>query len=452
VDLKRAEILLPSDSDAVYGKISTNQFDLALFNNYVDGDMLRNLRGSLNGEVTVAGPLGDLETVGRMELSNGSMRVVPAGITLDEMGFMVNFRPDLIELQQLHIQSSPGRLRGNGYMALDNLTPGELNFTLRATQFRAANTSEYNAIVDLDSQLQGTMDQPSISGSLSFLRGFVNLQNFGERSVEDVQLEGEEEVGTFAYYDSLAIDMDVNFNRQFFIRNQQFLDMEIELAGQVDLLKDQGRELQMFGSLEGVRGYARPLGKNFMLDQAVVSFFGPVDNPELNIRTQYEPLQAQADVRIYYIIEGTALEPTFRFESEPELELQDIISYTLFGKPFYELESWEQTVAGSGSSPSATDLAVDVLLDRVETIASQRLGIDVVEIDNSRAGSKSTTSIKTGWYLNRRTFFAILNEISSSDPNTLFLLEYMLTNHLELILTQGDDSREGVDIRWNYDY
>lgn len=452
VDLKRAEILLPSDSDAVYGKVSTNQFDLALFNNYVDRELLRNLRGRLNGEVTVAGPLGDLETVGRMELNNGSMRVVPAGITLDEMGFQVNFRPDLIELQQLHIQSSPGRLRGSGYVTLDNLEPGELNFTMRTTQFRAANTSEYNAIVDLDSKVEGTMDQPRISGSLSFLRGFVNLQNFGERSVEDVQLEGEEEVVTIAYYDSLAIDMDVNFDRQFFIRNQQFLDMEIELAGQVDLLKDQGSELQMFGSLEGVRGYARPLGKNFMLDQAVVTFFGPVDNPELNVRTQYEPQQAQADVRIFYIIEGTAQEPEFRFESEPELELQDIISYTLFGKPFYELESWEQTVAGSGSSPSATDLAVDVLLDRVETIASRRLGIDVVEIDNSRSGSNSTTSIKTGWYLNRRTFFAILNEISSSDPNTLFLLEYMLTKNLELILTQGDDSREGVDLRWNYDY
>lgn len=452
VDLKRAEILLPSDSDAVYGKISTNQFDLALFNNYVDREVLRNLRGRLNGEVTVAGPLGDLETVGRMELSNGSMRVVPVGITLSEMGFLVNFRPDLIELQQLHIQSSPGRLRGNGYLTLDNLTPGELNFTMRATQFRAANTSEYNAIVDLNSRLEGTLDQPRISGSLSFLRGFVNLQNFGERSVEDVQLEGEEGPGTIAYYDSLAIDMDVNFNRQFFIRNQQFLDMEIELAGQVDLLKEQGQDLQMFGSLEGVRGYARPLGKNFVLNEAVVSFFGPVENPELNVRTEYEPPQAQADVRIYYIIEGTAQEPTFRFESEPELELQDIISYTLFGKPFYELESWEQTVAGSGSSPSATDLAVDILLDRVETIASRRLGIDVVEIDNSRSGSKSTTSIKTGWYLNRRTFFAILNEISSSDPNTLFLLEYMLTNNLELILTQGDDTREGVDIRWNYDY
>jgi autotransporter translocation and assembly factor TamB len=177
-----------------------------------------------------------------------------------------------------------------------------------------------------------------------------------------------------------------------------------------------------------------------------------VDDPELNIRTEFEPAQAQSEVQIFYIIEGTAQEPEFRFDSEPPLELEDIISYTLFGKPFYELESWEQVVAGSGSSPSAADLALDVLLDRVEMLASQSLGIDVVQIDNSRTGSDSSTSIKTGWYLNRRTFFAVINEISSSRPKTLFMLEYMLTENLELLITQGDDSREGIDLRWKYEY
>ena len=151
-------------------------------------------------------------------------------------------------------------------------------------------------------------------------------------------------------------------------------------------------------------GYARPLGKNFILDEGTVTFTGPVDNPTLNVITRYDPPQSQ-DVRIFYIIEGTAQDPQFRFASEPQLELQDIISYTLFGKPFYELESWEQVVAGSGSSPSATDIALDLLLDRVETLASQRLGIDVVQIDNTGSGSSSTTSIKTGWYLNKNTFF-----------------------------------------------
>lgn len=227
--------------------------------------------------------------------------------------------------------------------------------------------------------------------------------------------------------------------------------MEFALGGELDLLKEKNEELQMFGTLEGLRGFVRPLGKNFELDEAIVGFFGPIDDPQLNITTRYSPPQA-AGVNIFYIIDGTLQDPDFRFDSEPALELQDIISYTLFGKPFYELESWEQVVAGSGSSPTAADFALEVLLDRVEMLASQRLGIDVVQIDNTRSGSNNTTSIKTGWYLNEKTFFAILNEVGSSRPKTLFMLEYLLRENLELIITQGDDSREGVDLRWRLDY
>ncbi|MGF1672037.1 MAG: translocation/assembly module TamB domain-containing protein, partial [Balneolaceae bacterium] len=177
-----------------------------------------------------------------------------------------------------------------------------------------------------------------------------------------------------------------------------------------------------------------------------------IDNPELNIRTVFRPPQPQAEVSIFYIIEGTALDPNFRFESEPQMELQDILSYTIFGQPFYALEPWQQSVSGGSRGGVATDIALDLLLDRVESIATQQLGIDVFQIDNTRSGSNSTTSIKTGWYINRRTFFALLNEISSTTPKTLFILEYMLRDNLELIITQGDDSRQGVDLRWQLDY
>jgi autotransporter translocation and assembly factor TamB len=451
VDLRGGEIILPGDDDEVSVNLRTENFNVAYFSDFVDRDLIRQLGGRLNGEVSLSGTIANLQPRGRMELTDGAMRVVPAGITISEIGSLLNFEPDRIELQQFTMRSGPGRMRANGFVEIENLVPGNMQLNITGNQFRAANTSEYNAIIDLTAALSGSFEEPRLTGNLTFLSGFVNLQNFGERAVEEVRLDDEEEPEPIEFYDNLAMEMNVRFARQFFIRNRQFLDMEIELGGDVDLVKERSQDLQMFGSLEGVRGFARPLGRNFTLDNAVVSFFGPVDNPELNVVTVYEPPQA-IDVRIFYIIEGTVQDPDFRFDSEPQLELQDIVSYTLFGKPFYELESWEQVVAGSGSSPTAADFALDILLDRVEMLASQRLGIDVVQIDNTRSGSDSTTSIKTGWFLNRRTFFAILNEISSTRPRTLFMLEYLLMENLELIITQGDDSREGIDLRWRFDY
>lgn len=451
LDLREAEVVLPSDDDSLQVDLQTRNLNLAIVNDFVDRTMVRQIEGRINGDLAVSGTLDNLEPNGSLALTKGSMRVVPAGIRLENVVAQFVFTPDEVAVRQFSMNSGPGRIRASGTVEIENLQPGNIDITIRGSQFRAANTQDYNAIIDLNSNISGTIEEPALQGDLTFLNGFVFLQNFGERAVEDVSLEGEEEIESVDFYENMDIEVNVEFTQDFFIRNRQYLDLEIELDGEVDLLKQPSSDLQMFGQLEGVRGFARPLGKNFELETATVTFSGQVENPALDVRTVYEPPQVRADVRIFYIIEGTAQDPEFRFDSEPQMELQDIFSYTVFGKPFYELDSWEQAVAGSGGGTSATDVALDVLLDRVELLASQRLGIDVVQIDNSRTSSDSNTSILTGWYLNRKTFFALVNEISTN-PKTLFILEYLLRDNLELIITQGDDSRQGVDLRWKLDY
>jgi hypothetical protein len=452
VDLRAFSIDLPEDTDEVFVRFNTHEFDLAILNDFLDRDLMRDLRGRLSGNVELSGPIAALEPRGNLQLRRGSLRVIPVGINLGEIQSDLNIDPERIELQSFSMRSGPGRFSASGFVELNQFEPGNVDIRFDANQFRAANTADMNAVLDLNSRLRGSFASPDLSGSLRFRSGFVNLQNFGEQAVEDVQLEDDPDPVEIEFYNSMAVDMNVIFDRQFFIRNRQYLDLEIELAGEIDLVKSAGSDLEMFGSMEGVRGYARPMGRNFELEDAIVTFFGPIGNPELNVRTRYRPPQSDEEITIWYIIEGTVEDPVFRFESEPFLELQDIISYTLFGRPFYALESWQQAVSGGGRGASAADVALDLLLDRFEILAAQQLGIDVVQIDTDRTGSTNSTTIKTGWYLSDRTFFAVLNEISGTSPKTLFMLEYLIRRNLELIVTQGDDSREGIDLRWRFDY
>jgi len=450
-DLKRAEILLPEGGDSLQIQINTEDFNLALLNSYVDEQIITDLSGVVEGNVSIFGTVDNMKTDGSLEISRGSFRAVEPDITLDQLNSAITFQPEKITVDEFSVRSGPGRLKGSGSVMIEDLKPGELDFNLSAQQFKILDNRDMNALVNLNSSVKGTIERPEVTGRLEFINGLLKLENFGERAVENVSLDEEPVVPEVDFYERLSMEVRIDFGTQFLVQNSDYLNMEIALGGEVDLLKEFDETLQMFGTLEGLRGFARPLGKTFVLDEAQISFYGPVENPDLNIRTQYEPPQAEG-VKIFYIIEGSLEEPEFRFDSEPIMELQDMIGYTLFGKPFYELESWEQVVAGSGSSPSASDYAIDILLDRVELLATQRLGIDVVQIDNTRSGSSNSTAIKTGWYLNQRTFFAILNEVGGARPKTLFILEYMLRDNLELILTQGDDSREGVDLKWQLDY
>ena len=453
IDTAEGSWILPGEQDLISATVITRDFQLSLLNSYLDQEFFRNLSGTLDGNLTLNGTLADLRPEGEFTLRGGTLRIVPAAITLRQVRSRFLFEPDQISIQEFSANSGPGSLTGSGSVELNGFTPGNISVSLTGRQFRLMNTPQTNAIVNSSLSMTGTLEEPKLTGSVTFLSGFYQLQDFGERGVEEVILEDEQEREAISedLYHRFEMEMAVRFNRQFQIRNRQYLDMEIELEGELDILKNRSEEIQLFGTLEGARGYMRPLGRLFNLEEAVVSFYGPAVDPQLQIRTSYEPPQA-VDVTIFYVVEGTLQDPEFRFESDPVLPSRDMISYTLFGRPFYELDSWKQVVTGPGSGPSPTGIAIDLVLDRVEMLASQNLGIDVVQIDNTRSGSSNTTTIKTGWYLNRRTFFAILNEVGGSRPKTLFMIEYLLTENLELILTQGDDSREGIDLRWRLDY
>jgi autotransporter translocation and assembly factor TamB len=148
------------------------------------------------------------------------------------------------------------------------------------------------------------------------------------------------------------------------------------------------------------------------------------------------------------VIGGTAAKPTFTFESDPEMDQTDIVSYTLFNRPYQQLMSWEQTMSGSSS---IGNLAVDLLVDRVGELAADRLGLDVIEIDNSRTSGNSGTTIKAGKYLNDRLFVAIFQELGTTSDSQV-ILEYALRQHLNLVLTGSDKRKSGIDIQWKYDY
>jgi len=454
VDLTRMNLELPGEDDSIYIEMATNRFNLASFNDFVSRTELREISGSLDGRVVVEGPLNDLQTDGKLTLSGGAVRIVRAGVKIEDIRSTLIFDRNTVQISEFAARSNNGRLTAGGSLDLDRLSPSNIDVSINARNFRLANTPEYNAIVNMNARMGGTFFRPRLEGKLSFVSGYLYLQNFGERSVEAVELDtvASTYYDYYVRYDSLSLDMDISFNRRFFVRNRRFLDLEYELAGQLDLLKDAGEDLQLFGTLNAVSGYARPLGKRFQLEEGAITFVGDPANPTMNIRHLFEPPQPQARIRIWYVIEGPVVEPKFKYESDPPMELENIISYTLFGQPFYALDSWKQVVASSGSNTGAADVAMDVLLDKVETLATRKLGIDVVQIDNTRTSGNAGTSIKTGWYISPKVFFAIQNEIAGSSPDTIFILEYLLKENLKLIITQGSDNSSGIDLNWNYDY
>lgn len=138
---------------------------------------------------------------------------------------------------------------------------------------------------------------------------------------------------------------------------------------------------------------------------------------------------------------GTPLTITFRVRSAVQFRMS--ADETLLGS------RTAQSIITSDQDP---ELTYEVLLGRAEDLAVGRLGIDVVKLSSYTIGLERATAIQTGWYLSPTTYFGIIHEVYETTPRTLFRLEYALKENMELVVTQGNDRRQGIDLLWGKNY
>ncbi|MCH8524052.1 MAG: translocation/assembly module TamB [Balneolales bacterium] len=450
IDMRTFDVTFPDEQNPMDIRVVTNDFNMATFNQFTDPALVRNIAGRINADLNIGGTFDDPELVGNLRLSRASLYLTDNNVTIRDIESDVTFSSEFIELNSLSMVSS-GSLTGSGRISLDGFMPQEVDINLRARNFRAFNTRDIQVIFSMDTSIQGGFDNPKLTGSIQLDRGYLYLDNFGERTVEEVTLD-EEEPSLFdgmEFYNNLEMELVFRTERNFWVRNRSRPEIQLQLAGELDIVKYRDEDVQVFGAMRANDGYVTQLGRRFDLEEAEVMFSGPPDNPQLNVRTLYE-LRQPSDIRIWYTIGGTVDEPTFTYESDPQMELGDIISYTLFGRPLNALAGWQQSVAGR-SEGGIGDAAFDILLDRVEQLASQALGIDVLTIDNTRTGGQSGTTIKAGKYVSDRMFVALIQELGATVSSQV-MLEYQIRRNLEIIITGSDNNRNGLEIQWRRDY
>jgi len=450
VNWRTFEMEMASEANPNDIRLNTNAFNLASFNQFTDRSVVRNIAGRLSADIRLRGDFEQPQLTGMLSLQQGGIHVVETNSTFSNARMDLRFSRDRIQLERFNVQSL-GEFSGEGEIRLDGFVPSEVDLALRASGFRVIDTRDFQAFISMDTQIGGSFEAPKMTGTLGMDRGYVYLDNFGEREVEMVILEedGSSMAATMDFWENLAMELQISTERSFYVRNRARPEINLQLRGELDLVKYAGEDVQVFGTMGASDGYVTQLGKRFVLERGDLTFSGPPMNPELNIRTLYA-LRQPSDIRIWYNIRGTAEEPQFVYESDPEMELPDMVSYTLFGRPVNALMSWEQGVAGR-SDGSISDVAFDVLLDRVEQLATERLGIDVLQIDNTRSSGSSGTTIKAGKYLSDRLFIAILQELGSNVSSQV-MLEYAIRRNLDVVVTGSDNYQTGIDIMWRRDY
>ncbi len=456
---------------------STDQFPLDWVDPLFDPATVRSVAGTLTADARVQGTLGSPSLSGSASVTGAGASIPALNTTYEGGTARLQLSGNELNLERARIRTpNGGSLRADGTISLPELTVGEYDLALNASEFLAVNTAAYRrAVIDGDMTLRGTVRRPVLSGGLQVQSASVyyaealaeSAAAMGavELTAQD-QLTLEERFGlrltsadttTFDAYEALALDLAVQIQSNTWLRSSSNPEMNVQFTGDLDVQKAPLDDPQVFGTIDVVerRSTLRQFGQEFQITEGSLTFNGDPATPYLDLSAVYDQ-RAQgsqdSEVRITLSLSGRPNNLSPALSSEPTMSTRNIFSYLATGRPADALFS------GSSEGGSlATQVALGQASNFVENLAASELGLDVVRLDVRTEGASYLT---VGRYLTPRFFASIEQPVlapssQTSTQSTALIpdvtLEYQLTNYLQLRSRSNQQSLQ-FDLLFEYAY
>ena len=261
------------------------------------GDEVQDLEGIARIDLSLRGPLSALRPSGVVQLRGGKARLATLDVSLKEAEAEVDITPEFLDLRQFTLSAGQGKVTGNGRIALQQYTPGDVALTFVAKEFQVVNKRRYKAAVSGQITCSGSLEAPVVQGSLKLedttLRPALSLLKSGlpprDPTITVVQTEQDLTVTssseslseklkselalppTPGLLQRLAADITVRIPRDTWVHMDEG---SIELTGKLQVTKKIYEEPTLSGALETVRGWYAFHGRKFQIEQGRVTFSG----------------------------------------------------------------------------------------------------------------------------------------------------------------------------------
>ena len=404
--------------------------------------VISNLSGRALAKFTVGGTVNAPNVNGRITLWNGSARIDPLGVIVNDVATNIRLVRDTIIVDSL-VARSNGTVRMSGGIGIKNLAQPTFALRIAARNARVIDNDKGNLFVNANIAVKGPFDNVDVTGFVHALRGVVyipesngkTLVGAGDPSLyavidtSDVAMR-ELFPGQSPLLANLRMDVGLLVDHGVFVRSR---DANIEVYTDNPLRISVNRAKQSLlvdGVLLSDRGEYRFQSRLFQIRQGAATFINtPELNPTLQVTGEYDvQLPTREAIAIRIIISGTLMQPKIALESDaqPPISQTDLLSYLAFGKSSSSLLQQQGTglttggsgggnIVGAGAAFAAKQIAaaaLGALTDQAAGEAARSLGADFLNITPADvsldAGSfLRATQIEFGKYIQTNTFLRV---------------------------------------------
>ena len=374
------ELLLPPEREqALRGTASLEQLQLSTLAALVPS--LSTLEGSVTGQLQLSGTVDQPLAHGVLTLSDGRLAMVGNPTELESLDVKFDLRGNWAELSGKGILGG-GELRLAGQLNSDPEL--RLELSLQGAEHRVLYPPSTRLLLSEDLKVVVTAGLLDISGNIVVHEGVLEFEQLPEGSVavsaDVVEVDYAGNVVQEELPFDIRMDIRVAIRDHFKVTGSL---LQATLGGELHVLQQPGRPLQLFGNLATTDGELRAYQQRLQLRRGTVSFSGRPDNPSVSLRAQRNI--SGDNVKVGVQVRGRmAEELELEVYSEPAMSEAEAMSYLLRGR------GMDAGAAADGTA-MAVSMAGGVLnrstivseLNRIPGVSNIEFGAESTEDDTA---------------------------------------------------------------------
>lgn len=387
--------------------------------------------GRLQSEIAIGGTFGRPRFDGRIDGSALRVRLTDMGLDLRQGSLHAEAQGDRLLLRELSFQGGAGRLAVSGPIDLsDGNVAAQL--ALQAERFTLLDRSDRRLTVSGNSHISWAEQRAALTGAFTVDSGFFDIGRADTPQLSnDVVIAGREQQQGKGM--ALATDVTVSLGDGVVLEGR---GLDALLLGEIRLLSEPGTPLQAHGTLRIAKGTYTAYGRKLAIEQGVLRFSGPLDNPALDILAMRRGQEVEAGVSV----RGNALAPRVTLVSEPAVPDAEKLSWLVLGRGLAAAGEGDlgtlQSAAGALLSQSAAA--------GVQSRIASAFGLDTFSIGPSQDNLQQRI-VMLGKQVSSRLYVGYQQGLETA--GSVLQLRYILSPRLSIEAEAG--ARSAISLFYN---
>lgn len=422
------------------------------------------MRGTLDANATLSGTASAPQWRGTLLAQDLALRSVVDGIDFSQGSLRARLDGQRLEIEEFKLHGAGGANGGQlvvkgsvAWLPHNDGTTGtsaaariRMDLVAEAQSLRMSTRADRRLVVSGQVSAQLADTRLAINGTLKAMEAlFILPDDSAPRLGDDVRVRGSQASTAPApaappptgvrVVPNVSITLDLGDS--FDVRGR---GLNTRLAGSLELRSNaETRQVpRLTGSLRTVRGTYKAYGQQLAIEEGVLRFTGPLDNPSLDILALRPNLQQRVGVQV----NGTALAPVVRLYADPDLPDSEKLAWLVLGR----------SAANGGAESAMLQQAAMALLGGsgpgITARLAQFLGLDELSMGsgaNTADGGSTGATVTLGKRLSR-DFYVSFERSMADTLGTLYIF-YDLSRRLSLRAQSGEQSAVDVIFTLRYD-